>query len=122
MDLKQTIAKNIKLLRQSEGLSQRDLANELQVKQPNIARWENGITYPPNETLLWYSQRFKVSLDFIYGVTRAKGSRLRDGMIENIAEQMIESVELSLKPGGALYEEMKAYVQDALDKIGEKDD
>ena len=56
------ISSNIKYLRQSDGLTQSDLARILSYRSA-IEKWESGVSNPPFKTLLKLSEFFDVSLD-----------------------------------------------------------
>ncbi len=55
-------------IREQAGLSQAAVANELRVKPATISRYEHGTNEPDAKTLIWYAQRFKVSVDWILGL------------------------------------------------------
>ena len=67
MELKETIAKRLKEIRVKNNLSQADVAKELNMTQAAIARYETGTNTPSVEVLKWYSDRFNVSLDYLFG-------------------------------------------------------
>lgn len=69
MELKEIIGKRLKDLRENQLISQGQLAKELNVSQAAVAQYESGRNYPSNEVLVWYADRFGVSMDFIYGRT-----------------------------------------------------
>ncbi len=64
---KKLIAKRLKELRENAKLSQQKLAEVLEVKQPLIAKYENGIILPSIGILVKYSDQFDVSLDYLVG-------------------------------------------------------
>ena len=43
---------NIKLMRQSRGLSQEELARELKVVRQTVSKWEQGLSVPDSEMLI----------------------------------------------------------------------
>ncbi len=55
----------IKDLRESQELSQYELAKALQVSQSAIAKWELGKTEPTASALISISKFFKVSTDYL---------------------------------------------------------
>ena len=57
----------IKSLRLSAGMKQIDLAHRLQVGQNTISNWENGKTYPDQESLKKLAALFDVTADYILG-------------------------------------------------------
>jgi transcriptional regulator with XRE-family HTH domain len=56
-------AKNIKLLRSRIKKSQDELATELSVTRSTLSAYENGTAEPGFETLMRFSDHFKISLD-----------------------------------------------------------
>lgn len=57
--------KNLKKLRESRGMSQTKLAEELFITQQSIYKYENNLAYPNLETLKMMSKLFSVSIDYI---------------------------------------------------------
>ena len=64
MDL--PIGKNIKALRQKAGLTQRALANDLQVSVQAVSKWEQGRSYPDVPLLPLIASYFSVSIDELF--------------------------------------------------------
>lgn len=60
-------------LRKKHGLSQEELAQELNVSRQAISKWESGQSTPESEKLLIISEYFQVSLDYL----------LKDGPMES---------------------------------------
>ena len=58
---------NIRLLRESFGLSQVDLAKKLNVSKQCISNWENDNVQPSIEMLEKLSDYFKVTTDYLLG-------------------------------------------------------
>lgn len=61
------IGENIKRLRTTNGLTQKDLAEKLFVTAQAVSRWENGEVEPSATTLYEMSKIFNVSIDEIFG-------------------------------------------------------
>lgn len=59
------LANRLKELRNTNDLTQSDIANMLGVTQQAVARWENGKSEPDTKTLVWYANYFEVSLDYL---------------------------------------------------------
>lgn len=57
----------LKSLRKEAGLTQKDVAEHLGIKQPTYAQWENGRTKPKGETLEKFANFFNVSTDYLLG-------------------------------------------------------
>ena len=52
-------------LRKQQGLSQEQLAGQLNVSRQAVSKWESGTATPETEKLLAISNYFKVSLDYL---------------------------------------------------------
>lgn len=63
------IAQRVKLLRESMGISQLELAKKLKTTQSSVNRYENDQVNVPHDLLLKYADFFDVSLDYLYGRT-----------------------------------------------------
>lgn len=67
-------------LRKARGMSQEDLAGELEVSRQAVSRWESGETLPDAVNLLKLSDLFGVSSDYL----------LRDEL--KTEQQMVETI------------------------------
>lgn len=77
------LSENIFRLRTKMGLSQGDLANELDVSRQSVSKWENGTATPELEKLIGLSDVFGVSIDeLVYGIE--KKEKPADQAKENI--------------------------------------
>ena len=59
-----TVGERLKILREGIGLSQKKMAELLDVTQPSINRYEHGKAVPL-EVLIGYADYFDVSMDYI---------------------------------------------------------
>lgn len=66
----------IKDLRESQELSQYELAKALQVSQSAIAKWERGKTEPTASALISISKFFKVSTDYLLELEDEFGNKI----------------------------------------------
>lgn len=57
----------IREYRESEGLTQSQLAEKLTTTQRNVSNWENGVSEPDYDTLVRLSDLFGISLDELFG-------------------------------------------------------
>lgn len=57
----------LKELRKAEKLTQRDMAEKLNIVQPSYIRYENGTAEPSQETLVKIAEIFDVSVDYLLG-------------------------------------------------------
>jgi len=62
------IAKTLKKLRKSTGLSQPQLAKKIGVANSTISFWENGITKPKGSYIIILAKFFDVSTDYLLGL------------------------------------------------------
>lgn len=61
------IAQRMKELRIKRGLTQSQIAEELEVSRSTVASWENGVCEPNGVELGELSEFFCVSADYLYG-------------------------------------------------------
>jgi len=66
MSLEQ-LSYNIKFFRDQLGLTQKELADELNVSRSNVAKWESNNALPDAESLINLSKLFHVSIDHLTG-------------------------------------------------------
>ncbi|MGT2907790.1 helix-turn-helix domain-containing protein [Streptococcus dentiloxodontae] len=57
----------LKELRLKKGLTQKEVAEEFGIKQPNYQQWEAGKRKPTSETLQKFADFFGVSMDYLAG-------------------------------------------------------
>ena len=114
------MGERLKLLRTNLGLSQLKLAEEMNIKQSTIARYEDGASTPSSERLVELADFFDVSLDYIYGRTDEPQGKLYtyepELVREKFADQenMREFVEFCFTPGTAGNEKLKAMMTQIL--------
>lgn len=60
-------AENLKLWRTSQGLSQKELANEINVSFQTISHWETGYAIPSIEQLIALADLFDTTIDELIG-------------------------------------------------------
>ena len=73
-----TVAKNLKKLREGIMLSQKDFAGKIGISQSAVNRYENNHSEASYKTLLLYADYFDVSLDYIFGRTDQPQGKLYD--------------------------------------------
>jgi len=77
------LKENIKTLRKAKGLSQEELAIELNVVRQTISKWEKGQSVPDAEMLVKLAEVFEVP------VSQLLGSRIEpDAQPDALAEQL----------------------------------
>lgn len=62
-------AERLKELRKEKNLSQQQMAEILFIKQQSYARYEKNTSEPSYEMLVTIAKYFKVSIDYLLGVT-----------------------------------------------------
>lgn len=90
MDVKHIFAVRLKALREELGMSQNQLAKELDISRGSISFYENGQRTADIETLEKVAKFFKVDYDYLMGKS---ASRYNKGD----AEQILDSLQLSDK-------------------------
>lgn len=58
-----SFGENVRAVRKDRGLSQEELAEQLQVSRQAVSKWEQDEGYPEMEKLILLSEKLKVSLD-----------------------------------------------------------
>lgn len=61
------IGKSLKLIRESENITQSELARETGIKQQSISRWERNERLPNILDLVKLANYYKVSIDELIG-------------------------------------------------------
>jgi len=65
--IRNRIARNIALLREQKGLTQRELAENVGVKHNAVSNWESGKNSPDIEKIFDLADYFKVNVSDIFG-------------------------------------------------------
>ncbi len=60
---------NIKAIRKSKGLSQQELAIKLNVVRQTISKWEQGLSVPDSDMLVFISEVFETPVSTLLGET-----------------------------------------------------
>ena len=64
--------KNLRMLRESHGISQQKLADAIGISQQSINKYENHQTQPDIVTLIQMADFFHTSVDYLIGHTEAQ--------------------------------------------------
>ncbi len=81
------IADTIKQLRERSNFTQSELAKKLNITRSSVNAWEMGISAPSTQYIVELAEIFKVSTDFILGVSSKQTinlDRLNDEQIKII--------------------------------------
>ena len=72
------MVKNLKRLRQENGISQQQLADIIMVSQQSINKYENHRVEPDIDTLIKMADYFNVTVDFLIGRTETPPQETTD--------------------------------------------
>ena len=64
--------KNLRMLRESHGISQQKLSDAIGISQQSVNKYENHQTQPDIVTLIQMADFFHTSVDFLIGHTEAQ--------------------------------------------------
>ena len=64
--------KNLRMLRESHGISQQKLADAIGISQQSVNKYENHQTQPDIVTLIQMADFFHTSVDYLIGHTEAQ--------------------------------------------------
>ena len=62
------LGENIKKARKAAGVTQKELAERLQVYQKDISRWETGVRTPSAEYIIQLCKVLDISADYLLGL------------------------------------------------------
>ena len=86
------IYKRIRILRESAGMTQTELAKKLAITRSSVNAWEMGISVPSTQYIVELSKIFKVSSDYLLGINNScsiNASGLSDEAVSTI-NQLVE--------------------------------
>lgn len=66
------LAERLRELRESHHLTQKQLAQDMEVTRASVNAWEMGISLPTVSKLVDLAQRFHVSTDYLLGLASGK--------------------------------------------------
>lgn len=84
------VGQRIKQLRDKEGLTQKDLAKQLDIKPRTLGFYETGDRNPPIDILKKLAVFFDVSMDYLLGITDIPNLYKEKEIIEKQKEEMNE--------------------------------
>lgn len=77
---------NVKRLRQSRGLTQAQLGDELNLSRNQINNCENALFEPSVETMLRISLYFNVTLDVLFGLTSVQNDEMLHNTLNEVQQ------------------------------------
>lgn len=108
-----TFAEKIRSLRKKKGLTQQEIADELNISLRAWIYYEGGYRFPPQELLLQLANYFDVSTDYLVR-NEVKDPR---GKVRQLAPKELLAQVGSLLAGGSLDEKDRAKFLQALGDI-----
>ena len=79
------ISEKIKELREQAGLSQSQLAKQLDVTRSSVNAWEMGLSTPTTQYIVALTKLFHVSADYILGIDSGRAISLQGYTEEEIS-------------------------------------
>jgi transcriptional regulator with XRE-family HTH domain len=64
-DVRRALGKRIKLLRKQRNWTQKELAEKLDLRQPQLNKYESGMNAPPLDKLLLLAREFDTTVDYL---------------------------------------------------------
>ena len=107
-----TLGERIKQLRKQNGMTQVDLANQLNVTKGTVSTWETNNRKPGFETLEQMCNMFRVGMDYLMG----RSDDVTPTMISS-DELALSSVEEDLTEYALKYARLDQYGRDAVESI-----
>ena len=87
----------LKELRLEKGLSQSELALEIETTQRNISNWENGNSEPDIQMILKMSKFFEVNVDYFLGDTDEPDRNVENAFTEQTLIETVKNLPLAKK-------------------------
>lgn len=110
-----TLGERIKQLRKQNGLTQLDLANQLDVTKGTVSTWETNSRKPNFETLVQLCEMFRVSMDYLMGRSDDATLHMIDG--DELEALALSAVEEDLTDYAIKYARLDQYGRDAVESI-----
>lgn len=110
-----TLGERIKQLRKQHGLTQTDLANQLDVTKGTVSTWETDSRKPSFETLDELCGMFRVNMDYLMGRSDDATPRMLSG--DEFELLALSAVEEDLTDNALKYARLDQYGRDAVESI-----
>ena len=113
----------LKELRLEAGLTQKDLANAIEVGRTTISEYESGKIVPKQEGLLKLANHFNVSVDYLTGVSNERATRKQnasdlDAMLNTIHHILLDEYDTPVTyEGEVLSETQKLLIDQHIDQL-----
>ncbi|MBQ8851340.1 MAG: helix-turn-helix transcriptional regulator, partial [Oscillibacter sp.] len=84
--MEENIGRRIRLLRERSGLTQEDVAEEMNVSRQAVSKWEANLSRPSSENLIRLAHLFKVDLTDIIGAPETEEAPAGEASAEETVE------------------------------------
>lgn len=85
------IDQKIKMLRESRGITQSELASRLGITRSGVNAWEMGISTPSTHYIIILAKFFNVSTDYLLGISETSTISV-DGLSDREIASLVEIV------------------------------
>lgn len=90
------IAETFKSLRLEKGLTQKELAEKLNIGQSTVNNYENENRAPIPEIIIAYSKFFNVSTDYLLGLEDEIGGKAEKKIDKKISSEKLSTEEIEM--------------------------
>ena len=117
------LAKRLKELREEQHVSQAKIGKMCGITQNAVFKYENGVSFPPMNILLFYADYFNVSLDWLFGRCDSREGKAYSGVSRSNKERMDAYTEEILDESTPLGKRLMEMIHSAIkEEIAKKDD
>ena len=95
------IDQKIKMLRESRGITQSELANRLGITRSGVNAWEMGISTPSTHYIILLAKFFNVSTDYLLGLSNTSTVSV-DGLSDREIASLIEIINCYKEKNGII--------------------
>lgn len=81
---------NLKRLRKQKGITQQEIANEINTSRSCISNYESGNRQPDNQTIKLIADFFDVSVDYLFGRSEVKTLIKSNSLMSSIQDVLTE--------------------------------
>ena len=112
------VSEQLKTLRLNARKSQKQIAELLGTTQQSVFRYESGLTFPNETTLLWYADYFNVSLDYIFGRTDKPQGKVYNNTPKSLQEDghYADFIEMCFDPNSPANTKLKEMLKHLLEE------
>lgn len=116
------LAKRLKQLRTEQKISQLKIAKMNGTTQNAVFKYENGVSFPPMNILLFYADYFNVSLDWLFGRCDNHEGKTYSGISRSNQDRMDAYTEEILDESTSLCKKLMEIIHSAIKEEMVKND